>query len=945
MLGMKKIKSILLLLLVFNAPNINAQFYNQGSESASTKWSIIKTENFKIIYPKQIDSLARRYAVILENDRKIVNKLHSSNVKKFPVVLHPNDVFSNGLVVWAPKRAEFKTTPQSFYGYPQLWEKQLSIHEQRHIFQMMHFEKGFFKPLSLIIGQQAAGVGVGLYLSKWELEGDAVFAETEYSNSGRGRDPEFLIYYKTAFLGGELRKLHNWSLGTIKKYEPDHYSFGYYFLSNLSNEFGKDIFESALKYRLKNPLDLNGSNNSYKSFTGVRTKNQIFNEIQKSSIEKCKLEDSLNAPYSSFKKLTKKSKDYQDYESLSLLPDGLIVAIRENLDNVSELGMIDSSGNFKKLTNAGFINSGLKSAQNKIFWSESVPSVRWEQLSYSRIVCFDINTKTKKYFSGKTRLFNPVPFDNETIISVEYPVEGSSYLVFIDIDSEKIIKKIKAPGGYQIKEVVATNGEIFLTLIEEGGISLMVYSPSLNIFTKVKEFTGTNVSYLWAQGEKLYFRATQEGKNNLYCYDIKDRVFSKPLNIRFAAKAPLLDSAGNLIYLNYDINGYSPVITNKDELKSDRVIFRTDKVQEKIVDSSYVQLPSKKYSKLPHSLNIHSWAPVYYDVDELRTASFSANEIPVKPGFMLMSQDLLSTTFAMAGYSYSKGFNAGHIRFKYSGITPIVEISADLNERKAINFYRSEDPDNPGRYTIKSDNLNKPHLRSIIQSYIPLNFSSGGRSRYLVPQFAFKYKNDSYSSAEISDSNPYNQFVAAVQYYDIKNLAKRNIFPGNGFGLYGRYSSIAGTHMFFGPLLYLSGYLYIPGIIPNHGIKISAIHQKQFVTEKYFYQENVSEFVRGYEDFYADDITAFKFNYVFPVYVNQNYMLQILYVKRFQFIPFLDIATFKRGKSSGQIHSFGTDIIADFHLFGISFPFSGGIRYLHRADKKNDFQFILNMSL
>lgn len=949
MLGLKKNKCILLLLLAFNVHILNAQFYNQGNDPASTKWRYINSGNIKLIFPSQVDSLARRYAAIIENDRLVVNKFHFNKNSPFPVILHPFNIFSNGLVVWAPKRVEFITSPQSFYGYPQPWENQLSLHEQRHIFQMMNFERGFLKPLSWFFGEQAAGLGVGIYSSKWELEGDAVVAETIHSNSGRGRDPEFLLHYKAAFLSGDLRKFQNWSIGTLSDYEPDHYSFGYYFLANLIDKYGQNVYESALDYRLKNPLDINVSNNSYRKITGIRTKKEIFKKLQESSIEKWLLEDSLNKPYSKFILLTKSVKQFENYKSITLLNDTTILAVRESLDNITEVGLIDSLRVFIKLTNAGYINSGIKCFNDKVYWSEGVPSVRWEQLSFSKIVSFNIKTGEKKYLSTKTRFFNPVPIDNDILVAVEYPVNGSSNLVFINEESGKVFKRVKAPGGAQIKEIVVLGDDLFFSMISNSGISFMRYSLINDTIINIKDFGGYNISHLSARNTKVFFNTSFEDKINIYSYNVKNGEFSKLINSRFAAKAPISDSIGNLIYLNYDNIGYHPVKTLFSDISISKVEFpKTESNREELNNtdtiSIYNNLQSVKYSKFKNLINVHSWAPVFYDIEELQTQSFAANEIPVKPGFMIMSQDLLSTSNLMMGYSYSNGFNAAHFKFKYTGVFPVFELKTNLNERKALSFYREEQNDQ-GEIVIKANELIKPNLNTSVQMYIPFNYSRGGRSRYFIPQVSYKYKNDTYLDAQTLKQNKYNQVIVAAQYYDVKNMAKRNIYPGNGFGLYSRFSTIPRTGNFFGQMFYMSGYLYLPGLLPNHGVKLSTIYQKQFVEGKYFYQENVSGFVRGYEDFYADEIGAFKFNYVFPIYFKQNFMLSVLYIKRFQIVPFIDFARYIRGNTSGEIYSFGSDLLADFHLLGIFFPFSGGLRYLHRNDKKSDIQFLINFSL
>ena len=64
--------------------------------------------------------------------------------------------------------------------------KQLAIHELTHVFQMESLNNGFSKALSFLFGEQIYGVVASL-LPLWFLEGDAVFAESALTESGRGQ--------------------------------------------------------------------------------------------------------------------------------------------------------------------------------------------------------------------------------------------------------------------------------------------------------------------------------------------------------------------------------------------------------------------------------------------------------------------------------------------------------------------------------------------------------------------------------------------------------------------------------------------------------------------------------------------------------------------------------------------------------------------------------------
>ncbi len=70
-------------------------------------------------------------------------------------------------------------------------------------------------------------------------------------------------------------------------------------------------------------------------------------------------------------------------------------------------------------------------------------------------------------------------------------------------------------------------------------------------------------------------------------------------------------------------------------------------------DSIY---PEKKYSKLAHLFNFHSWSPAFIDVDN----------ISLKPGISLFSQNSLSTMVTELGYAYDLNEQVGKNQCKPS---------------------------------------------------------------------------------------------------------------------------------------------------------------------------------------------------------------------------------------------------------------------------------------
>ena len=85
------------------AGGAQAQFYTEGSDPGSLKWRILRTTNYKIIYPAGMDSLGRLYATRLEQVAPAVGSgsLYLPNEAYRPpmsVILHPYLAGANGMV-------------------------------------------------------------------------------------------------------------------------------------------------------------------------------------------------------------------------------------------------------------------------------------------------------------------------------------------------------------------------------------------------------------------------------------------------------------------------------------------------------------------------------------------------------------------------------------------------------------------------------------------------------------------------------------------------------------------------------------------------------------------------------------------------------------------------------------------------------------------------------
>ena len=83
----------------------------------------------------------------------------------------------------------------------------------------------------------------------------------------------------------------------------------------------------------------------------------------------------------------------------------------------------------------------------------------------------------------------------------------------------------------------------------------------------------------------------------------------------------------------------------------------------------------KKYRKVAHLFNFHSWLP----------AAYSTNPNEVYPGINLMSQNFLSNTFLTINAGYNTFFERPFINSSlvYKGLYPVVEFNYYTNKNIA----------------------------------------------------------------------------------------------------------------------------------------------------------------------------------------------------------------------------------------------------------------------
>lgn len=971
---------LLVNLLFFNS--LKAQFFSFGTDPGRARWSYVESDNFRVIYPTEIDSLAKRYAWLLDNLKEPAHKSLNVTARKIDVILHPYSAISNGMVGVAPRRVELITTPPANDHYVRSWEKHLITHELRHVGQVSKFEKGIFKPLSWLIGEQSTAIGVGLFMSQWLLEGDAVVTETELSKTGRGRDPDHLIYYKAAFLDSDYRNWNQWTMGSYKHYVPNVYSFGYLYCSFVrSRARNYNYLGEVTDYVISHFYDLAAAGKGYKRYTGL-SKKENFSALKSAYTKRWREEDSRRAPFTIGEDLSKNgsSINTQEYRKY-LYPvecNGVVYSLKSDLDMINRLVAIDSTGNESFVKYMGRISSPLKLSNGKIYWTEYISSRRWELESFSDLFSYDIANGVTERLTKGGRYFNPSFSDwGDTLTLVSYEVDGSSSIVVFSSSNMEKINEIRAPKGYRVKESVFATTDLnglsrstfFVNATSDKGNAIFLLKD------KEDSVKHSNLDYKWElvvkpqqkiisdlffkkSGNALWFISDLDGVKNLYNLDIKKGVLTQVTNSRFGISGFLFSKDSSTIVSDFSKSGYNLIDVKDTSLVNKKRSFETYYVDEIaanlskeagfVVDTLTVPKEtgyiSKKYKKGLNLFKIHSWAPLYYNIDNIKTLSYETVYDLVSPGFTLYSQNSLSSAYAMAGYSWRNGFHSGHFKFSYHGLYPVIEFKSDINDRDRHQT-SLEMSILDGIFQVKDTIANSPYIKSEVSLYFPLSFNSGGWSRGVIPNILWRHTNDSFYSYKKGKFSNYQYLSLGVSLYNVLNMSHRDIFPRHGYGLNIRFSGVPFSGENYGSLLYSSLYLYTPGLFKGHGLRLSVSAQKQYINGKNYLMSNAISFPKGYLDRYSKWAASISAQYAMPLYSGDISLTSLLYIKRFKLIPFVDYCRNASQRVTENLFSMGSELVVDLNLLGISYPLSIGVRAGYTAEKRSFWEFIFQTPL
>ena len=887
---MRKLCAILFSLLT-TATIVSGQIVPGGAGPVAIKWRSLESENFRLVFPEVMDSLAREYARSLESfaaAEKSSSGFSPNEMyrRKMPVIFHAYSATSNGMVTWAPRRMELYPNAETLDPESTPWITQLTVHESRHVSQMQFPRKSrFFRPAEYLLGELSTGMAVAMYPGPVLLEGDAVVAETALTNTGRGRTADFLEYYHVAFADSLYRDYWQWLWGSQRRYTPNHYRVGYTLISGMRTAFRDTLFMKRYYDNVNSGfLPMNVLKKTIIQGSGKNTYG-AFNLIQKDFTAHWAAADSLRAPFVEGRDFVGSGRLFDSYSSLTFGEDGLY-AIHAGLDRAREIVKIDSSGRMERLGAFASETSRLSYDRfnRRIVWSEHVNSALLEMKSFSKLRYME-DEGAFRTFDTEGRLYNPAASESNPVMAAVRNYEDGTYSV-ISAASNKAIQfeEYKAPSGLQPVEPLWSGKDLYVSAISDEGFSIYRLPEWKPVFTPAH----SKINRLFARDGLIWFTSDRSGVNELHSVDPASGEILQRTSLRFGGKDFAFGPDSALYYCALTPEGRIIRRLGADSLLCIPVSFNpfhspiaeTLSAQEAVkAGKDEIPLPeSKPYPKFFQPFRLHSWVPLYLEYNPVERLSFEEVESSGGLGATLMFQNELGTAYGTLGVSlvsqkdtlgtggrYSEELflpmefrPSVHAQYVWYGWGPLVELRADYNERNAHGRYFTRESTETGMSFPMTDVVEDvPSLQLAASFSLPFNLSRGGWRAGIIPQYKLTWSNDRISSLDIKQlTNTVNISIvphdfllmskASLRAYAMRPVAQSCIFPRFGYGAelgFTRNHNIASIYpgYYYGKL-----YTYLPGFMSTHGLRLIAYGQSNYGWEGQWVKTHSAEFQADY---------------------------------------------------------------------------------------------------
>ncbi|MFC4210158.1 TolB family protein [Pedobacter lithocola] len=851
------------LILSFISQSVFGQIFSSDQNPLSVKWNYINIGGFKIIYPKDLEKDAQRMANTLPFIYPKIGLSLRQQKTSIPILLQNQGTIANGFVQLGPKKSEFYATPPQYFD-SQDWLNNLAVHELRHVAQFDKLTGTQTHPFPELVYFAYMGAGIPI----WFFEGDAVLTETALTNSGRGRQPRWIMPYRTSLLEGEKFSYSKAYFGSNKDVTPGYYQTGYLMVADMKEKYGKYISDSLLGDIRKRPLRLYPFSQSLKKFTGKNTKN-YFTNTQEKLVEKWK-EQEQKIPFEKYESLNQKTFLATNYFLPVRFNKNQVLALKESKQQARYFVIINEDKTEQKLFGIGYQEQPWFSYKTGLLvWDEIRYDPRYKQRSYSVICSYNLKTKKFKKLSSKSRLFSPsLSEDGRKIIAAKVNLNNQFNLVEIDANSGEILKTYPNLENeiLQTPSFDKTGNRITYISVSEKGKSLWLLEngKKINIISGSRQQLNRPIFI----GDKIVFNAHFNGIDNIYSINIKSKKISAISSAKYGAFNPTETDDGNIIFNDYKMNGYEiaeKTISEKSVGAYSFADFSSAAEKQENVGNVFENIPdstfqSKRFNQTLNLFSFHSIIPV---ID---------NEYVF--GLELQSNNLMNTMDFYTGAKYHRDLK----RFEYTAdisykaLYPIFSLL--YRNRPRRTFYRAKNITQQGDWRENYVKLN---------AALPLSFNARNHNYAFTLNAA-----TSFTKRYLLENMPAN-FVRELKFPMEYNFTfnhsvrttERDIAPKWAQVLRATYNHQPFDKNLGGEIMAIESFFYFPGLAKNHSFLASFNYQKASGVNQYATEIST---VYGYNNILAKSKlqNTLLFNYRFPFAFPDWELGSLAYIRNFR---------------------------------------------------------------
>lgn len=920
----------LIIISFFGLFSAQAQYFSWGNERGSTKWEQIETDHFQVIYPRGYDSVAQRFTRILHYVYSAAGKTLEHEPAKISVLLHSQSRISNGSVAWAPARIDVfdMVSPAQT---PDDWWENIALHEYRHAVQMDKLNEGATRILYFLLGEQAPSAVAGLYLPSWFMEGDAVVCETALGTAGRGRTADFSMGLRAQLAQKQQFGYAKAYFGSYRDFVPGAYEMGYVVVANSRSLYNPYLFAKVTENVALHPFSIRPFDNALRAQTGLN-KLQLYDTTFKVQALEWQLlrEREIHKPFDTI--IAPSKKTYTDYTFARHINDTQLLAERSGLAQRRQLVLITNGKKRAKV----IANTALKpaneafSTNNKfVVWAETRPNIRWELTNSTHIYMYSLETKKREKISSNMRLSAPaISPDNTQIVAVEITGTGTYNLQFYDVQRKAWITKIPLPQGeYALAPAWNTGGtKIAYVGVSSKGKRLVEYDIKTQSFNEILSYSIEDLRSPVYYNSYILYTSSYSGVDNVYAVHTESKQQWRVTVSEFGAQFPQV--YGNRItFSDYSANGFfvgslpaePHTWHTKNAVRRYSFPLAAALNWQENTSLNFANMPdttfaSRKYSKLAHLFNIHSWSPFYLD--------YSQNTTNMGVGAQVVSQNILATATAQLGYKAtfdSSPLSAGFASFRYTGFFPIIDFNIEAGRQQIpIAGILSN-------FSIATTNATVS---------LPFILSRKGYSRSIVLQGKLEH---SYMKPQFFSSVQNLSSIACKYTAVFSNKSSRA--ARDLYSPWGQRVEISYLHNPYSTGSHVSDYayskvdLYFPSIFKNHSIHTAAAFD--WHANEHALQFNRGIFVpRGCETmiYGRKDMLSTRIEYSLPLWYPDAAWRAVFYWKRLWATAFFDYAlinNFSSTKLPQCYNSYGLDLNAELHLLHFRAPITAGVRTVY----------------